>query len=345
VAPLSPLVSIVIPCRNEKDHISACIQSLLTQEPPEGGFEVIVADGMSTDGTRDVLQALVRVSDRVRMLDNPQRVVSTGLNAAIGAARGEIIIRADAHTRYATDYVRQCVEVLRESRADNVGGPWRAVSTKYIGRAIAAAFHSRFGSGGARAHDPNYEGLVDTVYLGCWHRDLFDRIGGFDEELVRNQDDEFNLRLIRAGGRVWQSPRIQSLYEPRNSFRELFRQYMQYGYWKVRVIQKHRMPASWRHLVPVVMVLTFLVLAPLSIASALAARALAIASALYLVSDLGASLITAVHTEMKLLPILPVVFFCYHAGYGFGFLRGICDFLIFRRGAPTEMTRISRGQP
>src|SRR5262249_37638191 len=156
-----PAVSIVIPCRNEADHIEACVRSLLAQDFPTANFDVIVADGMSEDGTRDVLARLARENARVSMVDNPGRIVSTGLNAAIGAARGRIIIRADAHTEYAPDYVSQCVAVLQETGADNVGGPWVARGKGLKGQAIAAAFQSRFAVGAARGHDPNYEGRLD----------------------------------------------------------------------------------------------------------------------------------------------------------------------------------------
>src|SRR5262249_41370233 len=188
-------------------------------------------------------------------IDNPERIVSTGLNAAIRAAHGDIIVRMDVHTEYASDYVRQCVEVLEETGADNVGGPWIARGETYTARAVAAAFRSPFAVGNARGHDPFYEGPLDTVYLGCWRRDLLLRNQEFDEELVRNQDDEHNLRLTVAGGVVWQSPRIKSWYCPRSSLAGLFRQYFQYGYWKVRVIQKHGRSASLRHIVPVFFVL------------------------------------------------------------------------------------------
>src|SRR5262249_25260654 len=132
---------------------------------------------------------------------------------------------------------------------------WVARGDRYVSRAIAAAFRSPFSAGGANSHDPRHEGPVDSVYLGCWRRDVFSRVGLFDEELVRNQDDEWNLRLIRSGGTIWQSPRIRSWYRPRASLAALFQQYRQYGYWKVRVIQKHRRPASPRHLVPVLFLL------------------------------------------------------------------------------------------
>ena len=204
-----PSVSLIIPCRNEQRDIEACLQSLFAQDLPPDSFEIIVADGLSTDATRAILTRLAAAHAGLRLLDNPGRSVPRGLNLAIRAARSPIIVRIDAHTQYAPDYVRQCLAVLHETGADNVGGPWVAQGTGYMGRAVAAAFQSPFAVGGARGHQPHYTGPVDTVYLGCWPREVFERIGFFDEALVRNQDDEFNLRLSRAGGLIWQSPRIK----------------------------------------------------------------------------------------------------------------------------------------
>src|ERR1700693_2152273 len=251
----SPSVSIVVPCRNEAKAIDAFLNSLLNQEMGDINWEAIIADGMSDDGTRRVLEQFSKEHRQIRIIDNPSRIVSTGLNACIRAAAGDIILRMDVHTEYKADYVRRCVEVLRKTNAANVGGACIAVQTGYVGRAIAAAFHSPFAVGGARWHQPTYEGPVDTVHLGCWRREVLEQIGYFDETLVRTQDDELNFRLTRAGGTIWQSPDIVSWYHPRSSLRALFRQYFQYGYWKVAVIRKHRLPASWRHLVPGVFVL------------------------------------------------------------------------------------------
>jgi succinoglycan biosynthesis protein ExoA len=341
-----PSTSIVVPCRNERDHIEACLRSILAQEPPHGGFEVIVADGMSDDGTREILAQLAESDGRLRVIDNPGRIVSTGLNVAIEAAHGQTILRMDAHTAYAPDYVCQCLEVLYETGAANVGGPWIARGDAYISRAIAAAFQSPFAAGGARAHHPGHEGPVDTVYLGCWPRQVFDWVGFFDEELVRNQDDEFNLRLTRAGGRIWQSPRIRSWYRPRSSLAALVRQYLQYGYWKVRVIQKHKLPASPRHLVPPCFVLLLSILPFMSLWWSLAAWSWLGLMGMYAVSNMIASLLTAAREEWKLLPLLPLVFASYHFAYGCGFLRGLWDFVVRRHAAPrafTELTRSSTG--
>jgi succinoglycan biosynthesis protein ExoA len=374
---------VIIPCRNERGHIGTCLDSTLNQMQPTDGFEVIVADGMSDDGTREILQRLEvgsqssdlrsPISDipspssppRLRVIDNPGRIVSKGLNAAIRAARGGIILRMDAHTEYAPDYVRECVAVLQATGADNAGGPARTKPQTFLEKAVSAAYHSPFAVGGARFHDVNYEGYVDTVTYGCWRRETFDKFGYFDEELVRNQDDEHNLRIIRGGGKIYQSPKIKSWYRSRGSLGSLFNQYMQYGYWKVRVIQKHKLPASWRHLVPGAFVLILLSLFLLSAFSfllsafvpgfpsaisifsfQLSAFSFSFLAALgaYLFAVLAASVIMAAKTEWKLLPILPFVFPCYHFGYGIGFLKGIWDFVICRKAPGEWAARLTRSK-
>ena len=339
------LVSILVPCRNEHATIASCIRSILAQEPPAGGFEVIVADGMSDDGTRTLLTQMAAKEPRLQVIDNLGRIVSTALKAALKVARGEINVRLDAHTHYAPDYLRQCVAVLQETDADNVGGPWVAKGKGFVGQAIAHVFHSPFAVGGARGHDLRYEGPVDTVYLGCWPRQVFDRIGDFDEQLVRNQDDEFNLRLTRSGGKVWQSPRIRSWYEPRESLRVLFSQYQQYGYWKVRVIQKHRIPASVRHLIPGLFVLALGLLPVLALWWVPALWFWLGFLGLYGACTFAASLFVARRGGWQLLPILPAVFACYHIAYGCGFLHGVWDLVIWRRqprSTYSDLTRRSR---
>jgi glycosyltransferase involved in cell wall biosynthesis len=351
-SPQSLDISIVVPCRNERRYIQAFLESVVRQDFNGISWEVLIADGMSNDGTRVVIEDY-SCEYPIRLINNDEQIVSTGLNKAIREAQGRYIVRMDVHTTYASDYLRQCLRVAEETGADNVGGPWVPQSEDYIGRAIAAVFQSPFGTGGAKAHDPNYEGIVDTVYLGCWPRDVFRRIGYFDVELVRNQDDEFNLRLRRSGGLVWQSPSIVSFYHPRSSLRALFRQYMQYGYWKVAVIRKHRMPASYRHLVPGGFVLANCILAAmvsslwgvgLNSLSAFCALWWVILDCVYLGFCVAASLLTARKHGWVLLPVLPVVFAAYHISYGYGFLRGIFrSHRITKRDAShpvfTELTR------
>lgn len=341
-----PTVTVIIPCRNEQRFIGSCLDSILSGDYPPELLEIIVADGMSDDGTREVLQTFANRytgAPSVRTIDNPQKIVSTGLNRAIEQARGEIIVRMDAHTEYATDYIRRCAEVLQETGADNVGGAHRTRASGYLQEAITLAFHSPFAVGGARSHDVDYEGPIDSVIYGCWRKKTLLKIGMFDEELVRNQDDELNLRIIRGGGVVYQSAKILSWYQPRASLRALFRQYMQYGYWKVRVIRKHRIPAKWRHLGPGAWVLGLLLLGILSLFLAPARMILLLSLTLYFSATLLASLVTCRQpARFKFIPILPVIFSLYHFGYGYGFLRGLVDFIILRRSAPADFTRISR---
>jgi glycosyltransferase involved in cell wall biosynthesis len=338
-----PRVSIIMPCRNEIRHIAACLDSILAQQEPAGGFEAIIADGTSDDGTRDVIADYARRDSRVRMVDNPRRQTSAGLNAAIHAARGEIIVRMDAHTEYAPDYVAQCVAVLEATGADNVGGPAQTRGSGRLQRAVCAAFHSPFSTGGAGFHRPEFEGEVDTVVYGCWRRERLLAIGLFDEELVRNQDDELNFRLVRAGGRLWQSRAIRSWYRPRASLKALFRQYMQYGYWKVRVMQKHGRPASPRQLAPIAFVAFLaigLALAPLH--PWLATMYLA-GLATYAAANGAASTRAARSAGWDVLPVLPLVFLAFHTSYGLGFAMGLVDFLLLRRGGREGMTGLTRG--
>jgi len=347
---VAPFVSVILTCRCEAVHIREVLASILAQEPPEGGFEIVVADGMSEDGTREILAEMARSEPRIIVIDNPARLTSHGLNAAIRAASGQIVVRMDGHSVYAPDYLRQCVAVLLSNGADNVGGPWVAQANHYVGEAVAAAFQCSFAVGGARSHRPQYEGNVDTVYLGCWRKQAFERYGGFDERLVRNQDDEHNLRIIRHGGRIWQSPKIRSWYRPRTSLRGLFRQYLQYGYWKVEIIRKHGKPASFRHLVPGMFVSSLLLCCLMGGLGALSspwllANSMILLSCLlsaYAVGLAVASLQTARSTKWKFLPILPLVFCCYHFGYGIGFIQGVLDFLILRRGASVSMIGLTR---
>ena len=336
-------ISVIMPCRNEARYIEPVLNAALLQKEPPGGFEIIIADGMSDDGTSEVLANMSRQDPRIRIIENTGRIVSTGLNNAIRTAHGEIIIRMDAHTEYAPDYIRKCVQVLSETGADNVGGPWQAKGRSYLSSAIALAFQSPFSSGGAVSHRIGHEGPVDSVYLGCWRKETLVRLGLFDEELVRNQDDELNLRLSRAGGKIWQSPSIRSWYCPRSSLTSLFTQYMQYGYWKVRVIQKHRLPASIRHLVPGGFVASLLVLtlaAPWFRWGWLMPAGLLV---LYLCANLAASLISCRKpANWKHLPVMPLVFSAYHFGYGWGFLRGAIDFVLLKRVGRIALGKLTR---
>lgn len=347
-------VTVMVPCRNERKGIAKLLDSILAQDMTGLDWEVIIADGMSDDGTRDTIQQYCAKEPRIRMIDNPGRIVSTGLNAALRDAHGEIILRMDAHTEYAKDYVRSCVDTLVRTGAQNVGGPARTRSAGFMQRAIAMAYKNPFACGGAKFHIADFEGYVDTVPYGCWRKKTLLDLGGFDENLVRNQDDELNLRLARSGGKIWQTPAIQSWYHPRDRMGRLFRQYFQYGFWKVAVIKKHRIPASWRHLIPVLFVLANFVLLVNAVASHLMdwETLLHLGNTLwvlmmgsYLAVALLAAMKTAVMAGWSLLLVMPVIFAVYHISYGLGFLCGLLYWPFAREGGagPAKaFTQLSR---
>lgn len=321
-------IAVIIPCRNEINYIHELVAAVITQIDVPYPVEIIIADGQSDDGTREVLDQLSKFDKRIKIIDNPARIVSTGLNAAIASTSADIIIRMDVHTEYAQDYVSKCILSLIETGADNVGGPARTKFRSYFQGANSVAYHSVFSVGGASFHNEKYEGWVDTVTYGCWWRKTLLKIGMYDAAFVRNQDDELNLRIVRSGGKIWQSPSILSWYYPRSSFSSLFRQYFQYGYWKVKVIRKHRTPASIRHIVPVTFIFGLIITSIGSLFSHVMLILMIFLVLLYLFCNILASIICCCKNDkFKYLPIVPFVFVGYHFGYGLGFSNGILSMI------------------
>jgi len=329
-----PFVTIIMPIRNEADFIERSLGAVLSQDYPSDKLEVLIADGMSDDGTRGLIQSIARQHPdiQVTILDNPRKIVPTGFNIALSRARGDIIIRIDGHTIVEPDYVRECVAMLASSGADNVGGKMNAVSNTAFGASVAVATSSPFGVGGARFHYSDKEEWVDTVYMGAWRRDVFEKIGPFDEEMVRNQDDEHNYRLRAAGGRILLSPRIRSKYYPRTSYTSLWRQYFQYGYWKVRVMQKHPRQMRLRHFAPLALVVGLIGSGALTVIGRRRA-ALAIPM-MYTFANLLASVLTARQRGWQHLRYLPLIFATLHLSYGTGFFLGLLKF--WNRWFPTD---------
>jgi succinoglycan biosynthesis protein ExoA len=323
-----PFVSLVMPIRNEGPFIAEALGAALAQDYPAELLEVIVADGMSTDMTRQLVSEMQAADARIRLIDNHGQFVATGLNAALRAARGQIIARVDGHCVIAPDYVRQCVRCLLEEDVDGVGGPIETVGETYIAQTIALAMSSRFGVGGATFRTVNDRRmLVESLAFPAYQRRAIETAGFFDEELVRNQDDEYNYRLCALGGRILLAPEIRSRYYSRSSLRSLWRQYYQYGYWKVRVMQKHFAQMRWRQFMPLCFVLA-LVLTLLSAPFGVLGRwALVAVSGAYLCANLTASMLTVYRDgRWRLLPLLPVAFAILHFAYGFGFLKGLIKF-------------------
>jgi len=252
----STAVSVIVPIRNERAFIEPCLRALLDQVGVPNAYEIIVVDGMSDDGTREIVRALASEDPRLSLLDNPGRIVSTALNIGVAHARGDIIIRVDGHTRVAPDFVHENLRLMSEHpEAWSVGGPIAHRGKTTFARGVAAAMSSRFGVGGASHRREDYEGYAEGAVFPAFRREIFARVGMFDEQLVRNQDDEFNFRITRMGGKIYISPRVKHDYYVRGSLRALTRQYMQYAYWKVAVFRKHKRIIAARHLAPMIFVL------------------------------------------------------------------------------------------
>ncbi len=250
-----PRVTIAIPCLNEERHIAACVTDAATQDYPRNLIEILVADGGSSDGTRKILSAMARRDRRIRVLDNPTRIQATGLNVAIRSSSGDVIVRMNAHARYAKDYVRASVRALARTGADNVGGPFpgRAMRSQHPGtrfqRAVSLALESKLGLGGAAHHEGTNGRWVATVWCGAFRRRAFERAGLFDPNAITNEDAELNHRIRAAGGGVYLDPSIAAHLHPRTSHREVARQFFRYGFGRARTMLKHG-SLTWRPLVP-----------------------------------------------------------------------------------------------
>ena len=340
-----PFVSVIMPIRNEAGFIERAIKSVLDNDYPAEKVEILVVDGMSDDGTRRTVERLSEGDGRVRMLDNPKRIVPAAMNIGIKAARGDLFIRVDGHAKIPADFVTKSVECLQDHPdAWVVGGHIETVADDYMPRAIASAMRSPVGVGDSRFRLGDYEGWVDTLAFGTHHKWIVERIGYFDEELVRNQDDEFNLRIILAGGKIWMSRSIQSTYFSRGSLCKLWRQYFQYGFWRIRTLQKHKRPAALRQLAPLLLVLSMLLLGLAGLLWKGLWILLAVEAGLYLLGLAAGALDVGRRSGGRFAPMAPLVFVILHFAYGLGSLWGGIRFCVLkgrgmRRPEQMQMSR------
>ncbi len=334
-----PFVSVVMPVRNEADFIGRSLGAVLAQNYPPENLEIIVADGFSIDETREIINEISANSNvRITLLDNPEHIAPTGLNRAIKAAQGEIIVRVDGHCEIAPDYVMNCVRHLHSNRYAAVGGPIETVGATRTARAIAVAMSSKFGVGGSAFRCiSDREMETDTVAFPAFDREIFNRVGLFNEELVRNQDDEFSYRLRKSGGKILLAPDIRSRYYSRGNLKSLWRQYFQYGYWKVRVLQLHPRQMSLRQFVPFAFVVILASLALFAVFSIYGRWALIFTLGLYLLAAAAATLQAARRIEFAALPLMPPIFFILHFSYGLGFLKGLFAFRKNWRSAESNL--------
>ena len=321
------VVTVVMPIRNEARFIERALRSVLAQDFGLDAMEIIVADGMSTDGTRDIVAAFQSHYPNLRLIDNPGRIAATGLNAAIGRARGKIIVRVDGHCEIATDYVSRCINHLAEENIIGVGGPVETVGEDGFSAAVALAMSSNFGVGGSAFRTVKDRSLiVDTVAFPAYTRDTIVRAGLYDPEMVRNQDDEFNYRLGKLGGRILLASDIRSRYYSRSSAGTLWRQYFEYGYWKVRVMQKHPAQMRWRQFVPPIFVAVLLLSLSIAPFSGFAGWIFLFVVCLYVTLTLLASVLAVRKGRWQSLHMLPLIYATLHLSYGTGFIWGLVAF-------------------
>lgn len=248
-------VTLLIPTWNEEDHIGECLASVVAQTYPLRAMEVLVVDGGSTDRTREIVEEWTSRIPGLRLVDNPKRIQAVALNLGMKAASHDLVVRLDAHTVYADNYVKASVDAYRSAGATMVGGPMRPRGATPFGEAVAIATTSRIGVGPGRFHFADAAGDVDTVYLGAFDRKDVLALGGYDENFAVGEDHELNLRITQSGGRIVLDPAITSWYTPRSTPRELWRQYFRYGQAKAATLRKHRRFPSWRPLAPASLVI------------------------------------------------------------------------------------------
>ncbi|MBA3538853.1 MAG: glycosyltransferase family 2 protein [Deltaproteobacteria bacterium] len=320
---MKPRVTIAMPAYNEEHYIEACIASVKAQDYPGELIEILVADGRSTDRTREILARLTAEDPRIQMIDNPAKLQAAGLGLLVKQATGDIIVRMDVHCEYAPDYVRKCVETLEKTGADNVGGAQRAKAKTFFQRAVCAALASPLGVGGASYRSPEAEGFVDTVFLGAFRRRVFEMIGLWDPLAITNEDSELNQRILESGGQIYLSRDIVVHYFPRDSYKTLATQYFKYGRGRARTLLKLGRYPTVRPLIPFLMVTgatTLVALPPLWPLAGVAFATYALAT--------GAEAVrVGRHAGTSAIPVVWGIFPVLHAAHGAGFAAGLWQYL------------------
>lgn len=309
------MITVVCPVLNEQEHIENVLKFFVNSKPDDK--ELIIVDGGSTDKTLEIVNSWTNKYPNIKLLHNPNKFVSFALNKAIKNSTGDPIIRLDAHTKYSEDYFEKILQTFQTIDADIVGGPMIKKGITDFQNAVAFVTSSPFGIGDSKIHRKNYKGYTDHVYLGAWKRSVFEQIGYFDENLIRNQDDEFHYRARSLGKKIYLNSEIKSEYFPRKNLKQLFNQYFQYGLYKPLVLKKIKSEIKFRHLVPPVFSI-YLILSPILILINIISL---IPLFLYITLAIIISFISKDKIKVKLLSL--VLFPTIHLGYGLGFLFGM----------------------
>jgi glycosyltransferase involved in cell wall biosynthesis len=329
-----PFVSIVIPCRNEEKFLSDCLDSILAQDYPKDQMEILVVDGISQDRTREIVESYIREHMFIKLLNNPGKITPCALNVGIDSSIGDIILIMGAHSIYEQGYISKCVNNLIASGADNTGGVCKIMpnNDSLVAKSIAYVLASPFGAGNSYyrtgSKKPRY---VDTLFGGCFKREIFDKIGFFDEDLIRGQDTEFNARIRKNGGKVLLIPDITSYYYARDSLYTLWKMELQYGYYKPLVVKKVGKVFTLRQLVPPLFVSVLAVSLIFSIFSHYFLWLFICIGFVYGVLSLLFSLKISRQASLKYCCVLPLVFAIVHFGWASGYLKGIWDFIILKK--------------
>jgi GT2 family glycosyltransferase len=319
-----PLVSIVIPMLNEIDAVERCIRSIWEQDYPQERLEIVVVDGLSTDGSREKVRALMQIRDNIRLLDNPVARTPVSLNIGARSSRGDVVIILGAHTRLKADFIRQNIACMQAMDVPCTGGTQINTGVTFLQQAIGYAMGSRFGIPSAPYRFFRKPRFVDTVVYAAYKRELFEQVGYFDEELHISEDAEFNWRIRQAGHRIYFSPDIVSYYYPRKNLRLLARQFLNYGILRVNVVKKHWDAVKLLHLLPPLFLIISLILAATVFIWPASVKVLAAIWALYLVYVMLAGVITAQQQRCyRHLVLLPLIFMVMQLCWAAGFMIGI----------------------
>lgn len=324
---MPPSVSVIIPCRNEEKTIHLVLDAIHAQTYPRELQQVVIADGFSEDRTREQIESFKTSHPDlvVMVVNNPKRIIPAGLNAAILASSGDLIVRMDAHSIPNPDYVALCVDALERNVAQNVGGVWdiQPGSNSWIARSIAAAAGNPLAVGDARYRFTDKAAYVDTVPYGSYKRELFNQIGLFDETLLANEDYELNTRIIQSGGKIWLDPKIRCVYFARSSLRALSKQYYGYGYWKFQMLKRYPETLRWRQALPPAFILGLFLFLLAGIFWKPALILFAIALGLYLLVLLGVGIhMASKKSDILMIIGIPLAIITMHFSWGAGFIAG-----------------------
>ena len=326
------MLSVIVPIYQEEKYISKCIDSMLSQDYPKDDLEIILVDGMSKDRTREIVATYTAKYPFIRMIDNPERIAPCAMNRGIKEAKGDVIIRLDAHVFYPKNYFSLLVEKLNElPGAENVGALCNTlpVNDSITAQSIAAVLSSSFGMGNSHFRvGADKEMEVDTVPFGCFHRSIFDKVGLYDEELVRNQDDELNARIIKSGGKIYLIPQLVCEYYARDTAKKVYKMFYQYGVFKPLVNKKLGSPATVRQFFPLFFVLGLLV-GPV-VCLFLPVLWWAYFAVIMLWFILATSFSLKDSKNLKRILTQNWIYFVVHFGYGWGYIVGIYKILFHR---------------